>query len=342
MVLWLVAVALLAQPTPTRPPPADRPPKAATPSAPAAGHAGSLDPAHRPAGLLLGLSTKEGLQTWFIDGVRIDKLGDALAVPGNAGWLAVRLVSADDGKSHREQLYVGKPGAMPPAPPAAEEGCEQTEKVEVTFASGGWIGTDTSVGSSCEGAAHPTSSRELKLLAVGSARAEASSPPIGAILGTAADAVLPAEWEKGRKKLGDDNPDCLQEEPSPTSWTLARHRGRWAVRLLLPRTSEACRGLEGTWDFDTDVSEKIGGARPASEKQLADAGPSADAIAAPTGSFVVAVDNDSIKLFANGKEVAKALTGGAVVMTQWSLGKHVERWRREAKDALRPPQPLGD
>ena len=332
MVAAFALLSLLATPAAELPPAAPRA-HAARPAAPTSAAAPP-----KQEGLLLGLSNKDGLQTWFIDGVRIDKLGDALAIPRDDGWAAVRLVSADDGKSHREAVYVGRPGSMPPSPPPAEEGCQQTDKVEVTFASGAWLGVDNSSGLSCEGAAHPTSSRELKLQTTGPAAPESTSPPIGALLGTAADAVFPTEWEKGRKKIGEENPECLQEEPAPTSWTLARHRGRWAVRLLIPRTSEACRGLEGTWDFDTDVAAKIGGSDPATDAQLAAAGPKADPIGSPSGAWLVAVDNDSIRILTNGKEVAKVATGGSVVMTQWSLGKHVDRWRKQARDALKPPR----
>jgi hypothetical protein len=292
-------------------------------------------PAPKAEGLLLGLRTPQGdLQTWFVDGKTAEKLGDGIALPGRDGWTALRLVTGEDGKSHREHLWVGQPGVPPPEPPRAEEGCEEQEKIEITFVSGEQVGSDRTLSTSCEGAAHPGLEHSVGLRKVEAPETGASAP-IGEVLGQPALEALKAAWAKGRKELAKDELDCLAEEPDATSWTLARRRGAWGARALIPRTSEACRGLEGTYDFDVEVPAKIGGSAAATSEQLAAAGAKADAIASPSGAFVVAVDGAALRVIANGKEVAKAGAGGTVVLTQWSLGKHVERWRREAAAALK-------
>src|SRR5438477_485887 len=116
-------------------------------------------PAHaapKQEALLLGLRTAEGLETWFVDGARVERLG--------AG---------------------------------------QSESL------------------SCQGAAHPTSSVELKFRPP----AEDGGASIESVLGPEAYKAFSARWSAEAAR----NADCLLAEPDPKAWSLARARGHWTV-----------------------------------------------------------------------------------------------------------------
>ena len=273
----------------------------------------------KPEGLLLGLRDKQGrLSTWFVDGKKAERLGDGLALPARRGWMKLLIVG------DAADFWVGKPREKPPPPKAADVGCEAKSSATVLFASGDFIGIGQTMALSCEGAAHPTAEESLAMRATpGDAKSAAA---IAAVLGDGASTAFAAAWRKAR--AASDQPDCLAEDPEPTAWSLAHKSGRWIVRGLIGRTSEACRGQELPFEVqDAPADARVSGSAPVDVE-------SGDAVPSPSGAFVVTVGSGAVRVLAGKKESARAAAEGEIVLTQWALGKSVERWRREARATL--------
>ena len=303
----------------------------------------SAAPAATPAAeaLVLGLRDSKGLSTWFVDETGAKRLGSGLAVPRKDGWWKLDVATQTQGDSSR-QVIVASKNAHPAAKPwKLDDGCQETDGVELLFVSGDSVSAVQSGGGNCEGAAHPWQAYNVVFGTFESAAkgdgVEALS--IAKVLGPDASAAL---QKAGQALLAKSGPDACLGDPDDAAWGLVRKEGHWQVRGQLGYASEACRDRHAEYDVPVAVPKEIVGP-DALPKPFADYGKTqaalTDVLASPSGRLEVVVARMGIDVWAGGKRVGgNDESGASVVMAQWALGaKNVARWRTDAGAVLGGP-----
>ena len=312
MIALAAAAVLAAAPTPSPTPPAEA--------------------------LVLGLRDSKGLSTWFVDESGAKRLGSGLAVPRKDGWWKLDVATQTQGDSSRQVIVASKDAHPAPKPWKLDDGCQETDTVELPFAGGDSVSAVQSGGGMCEGAAHPWQAYNVVFGTFESAAkgdgVEALS--IAKVLGPDASTALQKAGKALLAKRGDEA--CLGD-PDDAAWGLVRKDGRWQVRGELPYAAEACRDRHEEFDVPVAVPKEIAGP-DALPKPYAEYGKTqaalTDVLASPSGRIEVIVTRPRFDVWFGGKRVGGADESGAsVVMAQWALGaSNVTRWRSEAGKLL--------
>lgn len=346
LLLALALVSFAACKAGTKSPAASEPTPEPVPNAPADApvNAASSAPQPKPEaplpdeGLLLGLRNADGkLQTVFIDGQSIEKLGPGLAIRRDTGWWKVQVREERDasGNNTYATLYAHAAGKAAPPPYSFEEleECETSRDVTVLFANENIIAINDAASGYCPGAAHPYAVGRLRTLSLNDLSEGSTGFDIDEVLGDAAKEKL----EKTGVAEMDD--ECLAE-PTAGEWGLVRRRGAWIARARLNYAYEACRSTTKDFTVPVGVPTTLTGdvALPVAWSDIKMATPSAtDAAASPSGAFLVIVTPDGLSLKRQGNTVAEfSAPGESIVMTQWATSAaDVRAWRKDAAETLK-------
>jgi hypothetical protein len=300
--------------------------------------AGAASP--KDEALLLGLRTaKNELTTYLVDRDGFHKSGDGLAIPRKSGWWTLGTKNRTSFEKYQEVLFVGGPAGKPFPVPKVEPGaekCEASESVTVLFASSDYFAWQLEFGSDCEGAAHPSSAKLLLTARLEDMAKKAPGRKIGDVLGAAALNALKRDHAKAKLGLKGEAADCVLD-PLDNEWALVRSRGRWIGRGIFSVT-HVCEGSERVFTIETPIPTSVTGpdALPRPFEALAkDQAGLVDAVASPSGAFLVTVTRDGFAASIDGQPAGTLkLPGAAIVMAQWATGDAAHPWKEEAAQAL--------
>ena len=230
--------------------------------------------------------------------------------------------------------------------PVEGEACDELSTIaEVMFVGADHLSVNIYGGGYCEGNAHPSGWNDYYWTWHDSLRSAPDAyeafwrgPDLETLLGTEAYRTF---QEEGRRVWdGLDPRKRMALDSLPRDLHLVRKQGRWTSVGRLHWSAEVVRGVEEYFDSSVEPPRRLVGHDQRAvpwDSVLARVPRANDAFTSPTRDLLVILERGKLHFFSirdgridSAPMTVHGLIGGMkVIMIQWAVGPHVERWTQE-------------